>query len=96
MNLFETDLFFQDKTIGLTGLLDTSNNLFDSIFGKPVIIIEYSSLKGLLSHEQEKYIERLIANDKKDLKSNLKDSDNINFFMIPFQSIGKKKGLLQP
>lgn len=94
VDLFETNLILKDKTICLTGLLDTGNNLFDPIFGKPVIIIEYSSLEGLLSYEQEKYLEKLIANDKKDLDIKSKESDNINVFMIPFQSIGKKKGLL--
>lgn len=94
VSLFDTDLIFQDKTISLTGLLDTGNNLFDPIYGKPVIIIEYSSLKGLLSYEQEKYIESLIANDKHNLKIDSKDIDNIFIHMIPFQSIGKKKGLL--
>ena len=94
VSFFDTDLIFQDKTISLTGLLDTGNNLFDPIYGKPVIIIEYSSLKGLLSCEQEKYIEALITNDKYNLKIDSKDIDNININMIPFQSIGKKKGLL--
>lgn len=94
VSLFGTELILQDKSICLTGLLDTGNNLFDPVFGKPVIIIEYSSLKDLLSFEQERYLKSLITDDKKDLKINPKDSGNICVFMIPYQSIGKKKGLL--
>lgn len=99
MRLYETKIFFQDKSISLISLLDTGNNLYDPIFKKPVIIVEYSTLKKLLSEEEQEYINMWINNisskSRGDFTYNLKEeSNNINVFMIPFSSIGKKKGLL--
>lgn len=94
VDLYEIKLYLQNKSMEIIGLMDTGNNLSDPIFGKPVIIIEYSSLKTLLSKEQVHYIDMWVDNSHMDMNHNLNKPDNINVFMIPFRSIGKKKGLL--
>lgn len=101
LELYKVDLYFENKCIHLTGLLDTGNCLYDPIYGKPVIIIEYSALKDLLSEEQKKSLSIWLETTKGDFSqvfdiTKEKESDyrKINVTMIPFRSIGKKKGLL--
>lgn len=99
---YETNLYHRDKSISLTALLDTGNNLYDPIFKKPVIIIEYSSLKKLLSNEESRCIDKLMDNpnienpniDNPYLDSDLSYTADMKVFMIPYTSIGKKKGVL--
>ncbi|NMB43589.1 MAG: hypothetical protein GX995_05615, partial [Clostridiales bacterium] len=83
-------LYFKDKSLVLRGLLDTGNNLYDPIFGKPVNVIEYSSIIKLLSEEDADYIKKIIDNNQGLTVSN----NSLNVFMIPFKSIGRKNGLL--
>ena len=87
--LYETNIYLKEKSISLTGLLDTGNNLYDPVFGKPVIVIEYNSIIKLLSEEQIEYINSTFINFKV-----TPITENISVFMIPFKSIGKKNGLL--
>src|SRR5690606_12075026 len=49
LELYEADLILGKKSIHVSGLLDTGNCLYDPIFGKPVIIIEFAALTELLS-----------------------------------------------
>lgn len=89
-DLYDVKLYFKDKSLVLRGLLDTGNNLYDPIFGKPVNVIEYSSIIKLLSEEDADYIKKIIDNNQGLTVSN----NSLNVFMIPFKSIGKKNGLL--
>ncbi len=92
--IYETKIYFRDKSISLTGLLDTGNNLYDPIFGKPVNIIEYSALKNLLSESQIQYIDKWLTDSKGNSLKEIEKNETINVYMIPYSSIGKKKGLL--
>ncbi len=96
--LYETNLCFGDKKITLTSLLDTGNNLYDPIFNKPVIIIEYSSLMKLLNEKEKHYINGWlinVQNETEDLMNIFSNNtNNIRVFMIPYKSVGKKNGLL--
>ena len=94
MELYEAEIFFQDKSVWAVGLLDTGNNLYDPIFKKPVNIIEQEVINKILSEEQRNYINMWLDNPKVDLNIHFNNPDNINVYMIPFSSIGKKKGLL--
>lgn len=94
VELYETEIFFQDKSVWAVGLLDTGNNLYDPIFKKPVNIIEQEVINKILSEEQRNYINMWLDNPKVDLNIHFNNPDNINVYMIPFSSIGKKKGLL--
>lgn len=96
--LYETNIYLRDKNITLTSLLDTGNNLYDPIFNKPVIIIEYTSLINLLSEDEKHYIDIWLKNiqDKSGdgMSSDSNNTNNIMVFMIPYKSVGKKNGLL--
>lgn len=95
LEIYEADLFLDKKSIRVSGLLDTGNCLYDPIFGKPVIIIEYSALTSLLSEEQTGIIEKWIDTSQGSFDYQKTEMlKNFSVMMIPYRSIGKKNGML--
>jgi stage II sporulation protein GA (sporulation sigma-E factor processing peptidase) len=101
VQIYPTDFFLENKSVRVMGLLDTGNNLYDPIYGKPVIIAEYSVLSKLLTEGQAWELQAWILNleGKNSLSRsnewmNINDEERLNITMIPYQSIGKKKGML--
>lgn len=108
LKTYETELSYGDKSIRIIGLLDTGNNLYDPIYGKPVIIAEYSALEPLLTvHQRDLLHVMLDTLDGKHTSLNEKDNssenssvlqdeteEHFNIMMIPYHSIGKKNGML--
>lgn len=108
LRIYETDLFYKDQSIRVIGLLDTGNNLHDPIYGKPVIITEYSAIEPLLTTTERKLLnimldtlngkstllnENKISSESVDLYPE-KSEDNFKIMMIPYHSIGRKNGML--
>ncbi len=103
---YETELSYGDESIRIIGLLDTGNDLFDPIYGKPVIIAEYSALEPLFTVHQRNLLQVMLDTldgkhtsfDKKDssLENGIlrDEEDRFNIMMIPYHSIGKKNGML--
>jgi stage II sporulation protein GA (sporulation sigma-E factor processing peptidase) len=102
VQIFPTELFYENKSVQAMGLLDTGNNLYDPIYGKPVIIVEYSIFAQLLTEGQAGMLQAWIDNmEGKNSSSecnewinDINNDERLNIMMIPYQSIGKKKGLL--
>jgi len=105
--LYQVEMSYQDKSVRMVGLLDTGNSLYDPIYGKPVLIAEYSSLKPLLSVHQANMLQIMLDTVEGNLDStNKKESplessfynekleDRFNIMIIPYHSIGKKNGML--
>jgi len=105
--LFQVEMSYEDKSVRMVGLLDTGNSLYDPIYGKPVLIAEYSSLKPLLSEYQANMLQVMLDTvegnfdsiNKKEspLENSLfndKDEDRFNIMIIPYHSLGKKNGML--
>ncbi|NLJ91363.1 MAG: sigma-E processing peptidase SpoIIGA [Clostridiales bacterium] len=89
-DIYEVTIYLNEKNLALKGLLDTGNNLYDPIFAKPVIIIEFTSIIKLLSKEEVDHIKIMLGSN--DIKG--PSTTDLKVFMIPYKSIGKKKGLL--
>lgn len=107
LQTYETELSYGDKSIRIIGLLDTGNDLYDPIYGKPVIIAEYSALESLLTVHQKNLLQVMLDTlDGKHTSLNEKDNslensilqdgaeEHFNIMMIPYHSIGKKNGML--
>ena len=107
LKIYETELSYGDQSIQIIGLLDTGNNLYDPIYGKPVIIAEYSALEPLLTVHQRNLLHNMLdtlegkhtlLNEKGDSSedSRLLDEaeEHFNIMMIPYHSIGRKNGML--
>jgi stage II sporulation protein GA (sporulation sigma-E factor processing peptidase) len=76
-------------------LVDTGNCLSDPFTGKPVLVAELEAIKNLLPHEL--YV--ALEGEENELDLNLVDcllssGNAFRFRMIPFTSLGKKKGML--
>ncbi len=107
LQTFETELTYGDKSIKIIGLLDTGNDLYDPIYGKPVIVAEFAAIEPLLTVRQKNQLQiildtfdggRTFLNEKGNSleNSNLQEQEDehFNIIMIPYHSIGKKNGML--
>lgn len=103
--LYATELFYREKKVRVVGLLDTGNGLYDPIYGKPVIIGEYSVISKLLSEQQAKILQTWLDNlDRNGISTSRKgllgeimqdnSEERLNIMMIPYHSVGKKNGIL--
>ncbi|MFU0826637.1 MAG: Sporulation sigma-E factor-processing peptidase [Lachnoclostridium sp.] len=105
LRIYETELLHGDQSIRIMGLLDTGNNLYDPIYGKPVIITEYSALEPLLTVKQRDLLKKMM--DTLDGRHTLinengigpesvseEKEDHFNIMLIPYHSIGRKNGIL--
>jgi stage II sporulation protein GA (sporulation sigma-E factor processing peptidase) len=96
--IYEVELFCDNRNIKTVGLLDTGNCLYDPIFKKPVMVIDETLLGELLSSEACNDMEAV----RKGLRGISESSDNLAVSMenarrlrfIPYQSIGKESGIM--
>jgi stage II sporulation protein GA (sporulation sigma-E factor processing peptidase) len=98
LETYDVDLILFDRCVHTKGLMDSGNCLYDPIYQKPVIVIENTIMKELLTPEFIRDIEEA----KSYLQGNNFDVDQWNIQrehiprlrFIPYQSIGKKGVLL--
>lgn len=90
---YEVELEMEDRSICTRGLMDTGNCLHDPILHKPVMVMEDSLIKKLLTPEFYKDIEAAKNYmeskevDKKQL--DLENKHLLRLRFIPYQSVGK-------
>ncbi|MCR4441120.1 MAG: sigma-E processing peptidase SpoIIGA [Peptococcaceae bacterium] len=83
-----------DRKTDVDALLDTGNQLLDPLTGKPVIIVEAEALKGMLPQE---LLEAAGSEDEVKLAGlyeRLEQGWAARLRMIPFNSVGRERGLL--
>lgn len=86
---------FGDKLIPVQALLDTGNNLRDPLTQLPVMVVEYSVLKEILPNAIQTVYESGDELDLDKLLSILPDGWwTRRIRLIPFNSLGKKSGLM--
>ncbi len=79
----------------ITALLDTGNDLRDPLGGKPVMVCEYRALMNILPYGLRKAYEEFGERDPVKVIESASDfSWAKKLRLIPFDSIGKKHGLL--
>jgi len=84
-----------EERVSLKALVDTGNQLTDPFTGKPVMIAELDTLKGIIP---EKAFEELGSNNEFDINSVITCLSETylasRIRVIPFSSIGEQKGML--
>ena len=90
--IYQVSLTWDQASIEAKGLVDTGNCLFDPITGRPVIVVEMRLMRECFSptlYEDIKNIMKL-----EDTNYHISPENITKIRLIPFQSIGKKRGIL--
>ena len=90
--IYEVWLTRNQVCIHTMGLVDTGNCLFDPITGKPVIVVEMSLLEEALEPSLYNDLKTIVKFEDSSYHINSENATKIR--LIPFQSIGKKRGIL--
>lgn len=104
--LYPAELFYGKRSVRLVGLLDTGNDLHDPIYGKPVLVAQYSAVEPLLTKSQAKMICSVLdtfegkpdtpENDRTAVCDGISHEagEEVKITMIPYHSVGRKNGML--
>ena len=88
-------IYFEEKNVTATALLDTGNMLKDPITSMPVIVVEKEILKNILPEIILNNLNRIIGGD---VPKEVYEDENLEYItkfrVIPFSSIGKTNGML--
>ncbi|NLZ54792.1 MAG: sigma-E processing peptidase SpoIIGA [Thermoanaerobacteraceae bacterium] len=88
-------IVIEDRHIEITGLIDTGNDLFDPVSNYPVIIVEFNAIKDIFSEDLQVILRKGLDESLEVLGETIANSSWANRFrIIPFESIGKSKGLM--
>jgi len=74
------------------GLVDTGNCLYDPITGKPVIVVEMKLLEEVLEPSLYHDLKTIVKFE--DASYHISSENATKIRLIPFQSIGRKRGIL--
>lgn len=89
--LYNVEIFYKDRKSSIKVILDTGNLLKDPITKTPVLIVESSKLKEIISEKILNKIEDIIyGRDVEGIDEEIKTRCNV----IPFSSIGKNNGII--
>lgn len=91
---YQTKIFIDGENILFNALLDTGNSLSDPLSDYPVIIAEFNTIKELLPNNIKLLFYENKENEIMSVISDIGDSFQKRIRMIPFESIGKKDGIL--
>lgn len=98
MELYEVELYLHNNHIKTKGLFDTGNGLIDPISGKAVIIVETTLVESLLSEKMRTRFRQtktlLEGNLMGTMEEEEKEEEFLPLKLIPFSSIGTKKGMM--
>lgn len=81
--LCDLEISINNQTKKLKAYVDSGNMLKEPITNIPVIIVEKEKIKNLVNID----LEKILGGDNQNI-------ENINFRIIPFNSIGKQNGML--
>lgn len=88
-------IYFEEKNVTATALLDTGNMLKDPITSMPVIVVEKEILKNILPEIILNNVNKIIGGD---VPKEIYEDENLEYItkfrVIPFSSIGKTNGML--
>lgn len=90
--IFDIWLTKNGACIQTKGLVDTGNCLHDPITGKPVIVVEMKLLEEVLEPSLYHDLKKIVTFEDTSYHINSDNATKIR--LIPFQSIGKKRGIL--
>ena len=85
--LYPVTVVFHGRRKQITALWDSGNQLRQPLTGRPVHIIELEAVQPLLEKEERRELMRLLEMQTVEYPSGM-------FSFVPYQSIGKKHGIL--
>lgn len=92
---YEITIFFKEKTVEVTAMLDTGNLLKDPISQMPVILIQKNKLSQIIPKNILDNLEELLGGG---YSLEISEAERNEYFsklkIIPFKSIGKQNGML--
>ena len=91
--LMDVTVSLQGRRQRLRALHDTGNTLRDPVSGQPVLVLEQTSLGGLLPPEVERIVTRRAPPEERMAQLHATDLGR-RFSLLPFCSIGAPEGLL--
>ncbi|NLY10362.1 MAG: sigma-E processing peptidase SpoIIGA [Firmicutes bacterium] len=89
------EIYWNDRSIRIYGLVDTGNRLRDPLTNQAVMIVEHQALKELFSDTLNDVLEQLETGDLTPISDFSVDGKLASRLrLIPFRSIGKENGIL--
>lgn len=89
--IYKAELLLDDKSVRFDALMDTGNDLKDSVSGTPVMVAEYKTAEKLIPQE----IQSVFKNGELNNVDVVEYTDFKNRFrVVPFSSVGSIGGLL--
>lgn len=85
---------FGEKTKSIRAFIDTGNELSDPMSGKPVIVVNIESIKGLLNEEFYNNILKFYENKETNLEKIFNESNNYNLRLIRYHTISNKGDMM--
>jgi stage II sporulation protein GA (sporulation sigma-E factor processing peptidase) len=94
-NIYEVGIFYHEKEMKISALLDTGNTLYDPISNWPVIIGEIEVLKDYFDENSFLTLKNMTSNIY-DIQSieEIKNELGLNVRWIPYTSLGNENGML--
>lgn len=90
---YDVDLVLFDRCVHTTGLMDSGNCLYDPIFNRPVMVLENTLVKELLTpdfYKEFKKAKSYVEGNNFDMNEwNISEEHILRLRFIPYQSIGK-------
>ncbi len=90
---FPVEIRFGNQQCRANGFLDTGNGLRDPLTNRPVLVAEYGVLRNYLPEDFQRALEKG-ASENADLEALGQSSWAGRLRLIPFNSIGKRNGML--
>ncbi len=94
---YDVELVYNDKSVHTKALMDTGNCLYDPIFKKPVMVVENTLLKELLTEEVFTELEKAkeyMEGCESDWELDFNKKHILRLRFIPYRSIGKSRGMM--
>lgn len=96
--LFDVELVLNHRSIHTKGLLDTGNCLYDPVFRRPVMVMDNTLTRELLSMEflndLEKAKKYMVSSGADNGEWDIDREHLVRLRMIPYQSIGRSQGMM--
>ncbi|NLC62783.1 MAG: sigma-E processing peptidase SpoIIGA [Thermoanaerobacterales bacterium] len=93
--LVPVSIFLDQKKICINALIDTGNDLHDPLSDYPVIIVEFDAVKDMFTSEIQNFLKSSCEDNLKQIDKTISGSElEHRFRLIPYESIGKSKGLM--
>jgi len=88
------NIIIDGKKVNMDVMLDTGNTLKDPISQKPVVIVERTSMYGVIPKEVLDNIENILGGDIEKISNEIKERYIKKLKILPFSSLGKENGML--